>query len=238
MPAIRPLLAALVVGLAACAALAQPAAPPWPPPRDVLNLQASASVEVARDWLVLSFAAHHEGVDATTVQAELKRALEAALAEARRFARPGHIEVATGQFALWPRVGPRGVTTGWQGRAELVVQGRDLEGIGRLAGRITTMAVAAVAQQLSREARRRVEADVVEQAVERFRVQAREIARLFDHDGYTLREVTVSVFDSDAPRPPMLRAEALVAPAEVLPIEPGRATVTATVSGSVLMRRR
>jgi predicted secreted protein len=236
----RRLLAGLALGLAAAsAALAQPPlGPALVPPRDVLHLQASASVEVPRDWLVLTFAAHHEGVDAAAVQAELRRALDAALAEARRAAHPGRIEVATGQFALWPRVGPRGVTTGWQGRAELLVQGRDLEGIGRLAGRITTMSVAGVAQQLSREARRRVEADVVEQAVARFRVQAREIARLFDHDGYTLREVTVSVADSDAPRPPMLRAEALAAPAEALPIEPGRAMVTATVSGSVQMRRR
>jgi len=236
MPHTRSLLAGLVLGLAtASAALAQPL-PALAPPQDVLHLQAEASLEVPRDWLVLHFAAQREAVDAAAVQAELKRALEAALAEARRAAQPGQIEVATGQFALWPRVGPRGVTTGWQGRAELVVQGRDLEGIGRLAGRITTMSVAGTAQRLSREAQQRVEAEVVARAVERFRAQAGEIARLFGHAGYTLREVTVSV-GGDAPRPPpMLRAEAMVAAAEALPVEPGRGTVTATVSGSVQMR--
>jgi len=236
MPHTRSLLAGLVLGLAtASAALAQPV-PALAPPQDVLHLQAEASLEVPRDWLVLHFAAQREAVDAAAVQAELKRALEAALAEARRAAQPGQIEVATGQFALWPRVGPRGVTTGWQGRAELVVQGRDLEGIGRLAGRITTMSVAGTAQRLSREAQQRVEAEVVARAVERFRAQAGEIARLFGHAGYTLREVTVSV-GGDAPRPPpMLRAEAMVAAAEALPVEPGRGTVTATVSGSVQMR--
>ena len=228
-------LAGVLIAMTACTALAQPASVPAPP-QDVLNLQASASVEVPRDWLVLHFAAQREAVDAAAVQAELKRALEAALAEARRAAQPGQIEVATGQFALWPRVGPRGVTTGWQGRAELVVQGRDLEGIGRLAGRITTMSVAGTAQRLSREAQQRVEAEVVARAVERFRAQAGEIARLFGHAGYTLREVTVSV-GGDAPRPPpMLRADAMIAAAEALPVEPGRGTVTATVSGSVQMR--
>lgn len=236
MPHTRSLLAGLVLGLAtASAALAQPV-PALAPPQDVLHLQAEASLEVPRDWLVLHFAAQREAVDAAAVQAELKHALDTALAEARRAAQPGQIEVATGQFALWPRVGPRGVTTGWQGRAELVVQGRDLEGIGRLAGRITTMSVAGTAQRLSREAQQRVEAEVVARAVERFRAQAGEIARLFGHAGYTLREVTVSV-GGDAPRPPpMLRAEAMVAAAEALPVEPGRGTVTATVSGSVQMR--
>jgi predicted secreted protein len=238
MPHPRPSLAGLVLGLvAASAALAQPApVSVLAPPRDVLHLQAEASIEVPRDWLVLHFAAQREGVDATAVQAELQRALDAALAEARRAAQPGRVEVATGQFALWPRVGPRGVTTGWQGRAELVVQGRDLEGIGRLAGRITTMSVAGLSQRLSREAQQRVEAEVVARAVERFRAQAGEIARLFGHTGYTLREVTVSV-GGDGPRPPpMLRAEALAAAAEALPVEPGRGAVTATVSGSVQMR--
>lgn len=233
MPKPKPLLAGVLLAAVACASLAQPVPAP---PQDVLNLQASASVEVPRDWLVLTFSTQREGVDAATVQAELRRALDAALAEARRAAQPGQIEVATGQFALWPRVGPRGVTTGWQGRTELVVQGRDLDGIGRLAGRITTMSVAGVTQQLSREAQQRVEAEVVARAVERFRAQAGEIARLFGHAGYTLREVTVSV-GGDTPRPPpMLRADAMIAAAEALPVEPGRGTVTATVSGSVQMR--
>jgi predicted secreted protein len=235
LPHLPRRLAALALGLAtAVAALAQP---PALPPQDVLHLQAEASVEVPRDWLVLSLAAQREGVDAATVQAELQRALGAALAEARRAAQPGQIEVATGAFALWPRVGPRGVTTGWQGRAELLVQGRDLEGIARLAGRLTTMSVAGVSQRLSREAQQRVEAEVIARAVERFRAQAGEVARLFGHTGYTLREVTVSV-GGDSPRPPpMLRAEAMVAAAEAaLPVEPGRGAVTATVSGSVQMR--
>jgi len=236
MPPLRPWLAGLVLCLAAAsAALAQPPLMPAPP-QDVLHLQADASLEVTRDWLVLSLAAQREGADMAAVQAELKRALDAALAEARRAVQPGQIEVATGQFALWPRVGPRGVTTGWQGRAELVVQGRDLEGIGRLAGRIATMGVAGVSQRLSREAQQRVEAEVVARAVERFRAQAGEIARLFGHAGYTLREVTVSL-GGDTPRPPpILRAEAMTAAAEAMPIEPGRGTVTATVSGSVQMR--
>ena len=91
MPHRSPLLASLVLGLvAASAALAQPApGPALAPPQDVLHLQAEASLEVPRDWLVLHFAAQREAVDAAAVQAELKRALEAALAEARRAAQPG-----------------------------------------------------------------------------------------------------------------------------------------------------
>ena len=44
-----------------------------------------------------------EGQDAATVQSQLKQALDAALAEARKAARPGQVEVQTGNFSLYPR---------------------------------------------------------------------------------------------------------------------------------------
>lgn len=232
----RVLLPGLLAVLVSTGAASQPA-PVAPSPQGVLNLTASASVEVTRDVLVLTFAATREGADAAAVQAELKRALDAALAEARKAAQPGQIEVSTGNFTLYPRYAPKGGIAGWQGRAEMVVQGRDVDGIGRLAGRITTMAVAAVSQRLSREAQRRVEGEVVAQAIERFRAQAGDVARLFGYQGYTLREVAVAS-GSDGERPmPMMRAEAMAAAADApLPVEPGKGTVTATVSGSVQMK--
>jgi predicted secreted protein len=237
MPApTRVLLPGLLAAFVATGAAAQ-TPPSAPPLQGVLNLTASASVEVTRDVLVLTFAATRDGAEPAAVQAELKRALDAALAEARKAAQPGQIDVSTGNFTLYPRYAPKGGIAGWQGRAEMVVQGRDVDGIGRLAGRITTMAVAGVSQRLSREAQRRVEGEVVAQAIERFRAQAGDVARLFGYQGYTLREVTVST-GSDGERPmPMMRAEAMAASADApLPVEPGKGTVTATVSGSVQMK--
>jgi predicted secreted protein len=233
----RALLPGLLAVLVATGAAAQPMPPVAPSPQGVLNLTASASVEVTRDVLVLTFAATREGADPAAVQSELKRALDAALAEARKAAQPGQIEVSTGNFTLYPRYAPKGGIAGWQGRAEMVVQGRDVDGIGRLAGRISTMAVAGVSQRLSREAQRRVEGEVVAQAIERFRAQAGDVARLFGYQGYTLREVAVAT-GSDGERPmPMMRAEAMAAAADApLPVEPGKGTVTATVSGSVQMK--
>lgn len=237
MPApTRVLLSGLLVAFVATGAAAQ-TPPSAPPLQGVLNLTASASVEVTRDVLVLTFAATRDGAEPAAVQTELKRALDAALAEARKAAQPGQIDVSTGNFTLYPRYAPKGGIAGWQGRAEMVVQGRDVDGIGRLAGRITTMAVAGVSQRLSRDAQRRVEGEVVAQAIERFRAQAGDVARLFGYQGYTLREVTVST-GSDGERPmPMMRAEAMAASADApLPVEPGKGTVTATVSGSVQMK--
>ena len=77
-----------------------------PPPQGVLSLSASASVEVTKDLLAVTFSTTREGTDANAVQAQLKQALDAALAEAKKAARPGQVDVQTGNFSLFPRYAP------------------------------------------------------------------------------------------------------------------------------------
>ena len=70
------------------------------PPQNVLQLSATGSTEVVQDWLVLTLATSKEGSDAAAVQAQLRQALDAALAEAKRQAQPGQLDVRTGAFGL------------------------------------------------------------------------------------------------------------------------------------------
>lgn len=238
--------------LVLCAMLAsmgasKAAADPAPPPQNVVTLSASAATEVAKDWLTVVFGTTVDGADATAVQAQLRQALDAALTEARKAARPGQVEVQTGAFALYPRYAPAsakaaasglpGGLVGWSGSTELVVEGRDTAAISQLAGRVRTLTIARVGYSLSREARQQVEADVAAQAIDRFRARADAVSRQFGFGGYTLRELTVS---ADAPmvQPMALTRMSAVRAAtdEPLPVEAGKATVTATVSGSVQMR--
>jgi predicted secreted protein len=209
-----------------------------PPPAHVVSLSSSASAEVTKDLLAITFTATREGADPQSVQAALKQALDAALAEARRVHKPGQIDVRSGNFTLLPRHAPKGgAITGWQGTAELVAEGRDLNGIAQLAGRIQTMTIARVAQGLSREAREKVDGEVTAQAIARFRAQAAEIARAFGYAGYTLREVNVAGNEAP-PHLPVMRMQAMAkAEDAALPVEAGQAVVSATVSGSVTLTR-
>lgn len=207
-------------------------------PEGVVNLAASANAEVPKDMIRLGFTATHDGRDANEVQDKLKQALDTALAEARRAAVPGMVDVQTGNFSLHPRY-DKTVITGWQGSAELVVEGRDMAAIGQLAGRITTMTVGRVVYSLSREQREKVEADVATRAITRFREKAADYARQFGYGSYTVREVHVSTAEAAPPMPramPMA-AKAASAYSDALPIEAGRADVSVTVSGTVQMRR-
>ena len=231
-PTLRLTVAVLLLG--PCG-LARAAAAPAP--EGVVNLSASASIEVPRDLLSVTLTAARDGADAAAVQTALKQALDAALVEAKKVAKPGQVDVQTGNFALFPRYGTQNVITGWQGSAELVVEGRDMPAIAALTGRIKSMTIARVGYSLSRELRDRLEGELAAQAIGRYRAKAADVAKQFGYGSYGVREVSVASGEPNVP-PPMPRVRAMAASSdEALPVEPGKGTVTVTVSGSVQMMK-
>ncbi len=225
-------LSAAVLALSSWSAQAAPDAP-----RERLSLSASASAEVTRDVLGVAFSTTREGTDAAGVQTALKQALDAALAEARKVAKPGQVDVQTGSFSLYPRNDPKtGKLTGWQGSAELLVEGRDAATIAQLTGRITTLSIARVGYSLSREAREKAEADITAQAIARYRTKAQEYAKLFGYGSFVLGEVNVGSDEASPPRP-MMAMRMKADSAEALPTEAGKATVTVNVNGSVQLTK-
>jgi len=217
------------------------AAPVWaadPPPQNVVGLSASASIEVTKDLLSVTLSTTRDGTDAAPVQSALKQALDAALAEAKKVAKPGQIEVQTGNFSLFPRYSNKGGITGWQGTAELGIEGRDIPGIAQLTGRISSMTIARVGTNLSREQREKVESDVAAQAIARYRTKAADYAKQFGFTGFTVREVNVNSNEPVAyASAPMARQSAMVSSSEALPVELGKGTVTVTVNGTVQMTK-
>ncbi|HYE40006.1 MAG TPA: SIMPL domain-containing protein [Ramlibacter sp.] len=226
-----------LAGCALAAASMGLAAQTLPPPQNVLQLQASGTVEVQQDLLTLTLTTAREGADPAVLQSQLKTALDAALAEARKNAQPGQMDVRTGNFALYPRHNRDGKMSGWTGTAELILEGRDFPRITQTAGRIQTMTMGGVQFGLSREQRARAESQAQATAIERFQAKAGELARSFGFTGYTLREVAVNANEPGfQPRFRMAAQEARMASDTPVPVEPGKSEVVVTVSGSVQLR--
>ena len=229
------------VALALCTVLAaaNAAADTLPPPLGVVSLSASASLEVTKDLLGITLNTTREGQDAASVQSQLKQALDAALTEAKKAAKPGQLEVQTGGFSLSPRYTSKGVINGWQGSTELIVEGRDMQAIGQLTGRITTLTISRVAYSLSRELREKTEGEVSAQAIARYRAKAADYAKQFGYGSYVVREVNVSSNEQPGVPAPMYRAKAMSVTSsdESLPVEAGKGVVTVSVNGTVQMNK-
>lgn len=212
-------------------------APVGATPQNVLQLSAQGAVDVQQDVLRMTLVATRDGTDAAVVQSQLKSALDGALAEAKKQAQPGELDVRTGNFNLSPRYTREGKINGWQGRAELVLEGRDFPRIAQAAGRITTLSVEDVSFQLSREQRKRSEAEAQKLAIDSFRQKAAELARGFGFADYSLREVSVSESRENGGRPRMMAAQAKSFASDApVPVEAGKTSVVVTVSGSVQLR--
>ena len=214
-------------------------------PQNVVNLSAEASREVLQDRLSITLSVIREGSEAAGVQTQLRQALDSALVEARKAQRPnGVLDVRTGAFSLSPRYTPKPTAgnniSGWQGRAELVIEGSDIAAISQLAGRLNMLTVGRVAFGLSREAREKTEADVAAQAIARFKERADAYARQFGFGGYSLREVSVSGGEMGGSPQPVFRAQSMSAKSgeETQPVEAGKTTVSVTVAGSIQLSAR
>jgi predicted secreted protein len=203
---------------------------------------ATATLEVTKDQLTMTLQATREGTEAGAVQAQLKQVLDAALAEVKKTAQPGALDVRTGQFSISPRHGRDGRINGWQGAAELVLEGRDNARVAQAAGRVQGMALTGTGYSLSRELQDKHEAELAARAIQKFRARAGEIAKQFGFSSYALREVNVSAQEPGFPVP-MFRASTMSAKAvgaemdAALPTEPGKGVLSATVQGSVQLIR-
>lgn len=200
-------------------------------------LSASASVQMAQDVLTLSLVAAREGSDAQSVQNQLKAALDDALTLAKREAKGLMIEVHTGRFGVSPRYDRNGKMSGWQGSAELVLQGRDFARMGELAGKLQTLTVASASFGLTPEQRQSAETSAQSQAIAQFRQRADEAAKSFGFSTYTLLDAHISAGDSGGARPLMMAKSARMEAADApLPMEAGLTSVTVTVAGSVQLK--
>ncbi|WP_028605600.1 SIMPL domain-containing protein [Ottowia thiooxydans] len=237
---LRPLLLGLALFTSAAVAHAQGSPLALNSSQNVFHLSAAGQVEVVQDTLMLSLVATREGSEAAGVQAELRKALDSALAEVKKSAQAGDMNVSTGTFSVNPRYGKEGKINGWQGRAELILEGRDFPRITQAAARATSMPIGNIAFGLSREQRAKVQTEAQVQAIERFKARAAEITKAFGFAGYGLREVTVDASDSGfpGPRPMAMEARAFSKSADAAPVavEPGKSLVQVTVSGSVQAR--
>lgn len=208
-------------------------------PRNVVQLSAAGLVEVQQDVLVITLTASKDAPTLAVAQTQLKQALDAALTEAKASAQAGQMDVTTGSFSLSPRYSKDQKIVGWQGQAELTLQGRDFARITTVAGKLQTMAVSNVVFTLSRESRAKAESEAQSQAIEQFKSRAGELSKAFGFAGYGLREVSVSGQGmSVAPMGMRLSREKMAsfsADAPV-PVQPGREQVSISVSGTVQMR--
>ena len=203
-----------------------------------VTLSASAEQSVVQDWLRMRLVARIEGVDAGAVQAELKQAVQTALAQVQPAASKGTPEdllVHSDGFALQPRLNTSRETIGWVGQAGVMLEGRDFEAIAQAAANLGALHVERVELTVSSALARTTREEVRLDAITAFRAQALSVAQAFGFPGYDLVDVNVGA-DSMAGRPPVPLMRAMSADTAPMPVAAGLQAIAVQVSGRIRLR--
>ena len=228
---------ATMLALLTLAANAATAQAPQPPYFNVVTLDASATADVPVDTLTMTLFTEEQGPDPAVLATRVNARLEEALAKAK--AQP-KVEARSGNYQTSPIYDRGNVITGWRTRADIILESRDFAAVGALAGALQpVMKLSSMAFSLSRHARETAEAALLTEALGRYQIKARAIAKAMGFPGYVLGQVTVR---SDWPvhQPIAVRGMAMAmstdgAPPAPVPIEGGKNAVTVFVSGSVVL---
>jgi predicted secreted protein len=240
MSPLRPAVALLSLALTS-AAFAQSGAA-MHPPQNVVSFQSSASTEVAQDQMRITLSTTLEGSAAQEVQGRLKKAVDAALAEAKQQAQAEKMEVTTGSFRINPRYGKDSKITGWQGYAEVMLEGTDFARITSTAAQIKSLNMSGISFGLAPKTQREAEAKAQGDAINSFKNRAQQLSTAFGFRAYSIREVNINGNDYGGMQPvaasrmKVMMASPMMEADSGIPAEPGKTRVEVSVNGSIQMQ--
>jgi predicted secreted protein len=188
----------------------------------------------------MSLSTTKEGLEASQVQEQLKKAVDEALKQLRANASSNTYLVQTGSFSLNPRYSNQGKINGWQGSAELSVEGKDFGAIAQAAGAVKSMVVNSTTFSLSEEKRLEANAKAQSIAIERFKVKSQSVAKSFGYAAYNLKNVMISEGGSD--NEPIYSARSkniafAMADSAPVPVQAGSSDVVVRVNGSIILKK-
>lgn len=199
----------IVLAAALLALAAAPARAAEEPRFNQVELEAAASREVPNDLMHATLFAEANASAPAEVAATLNRASAEAMKVAAKFE---GVKVATGQAHTYPVYGRDQKLVGWRGRVEVRLESRDFPAVAQLAAKLQpTMQLGGVGFAVSTELRRRVEDELIAEAIAAFRARAEVARKALGGQSYRIRRVALGA-GGVAP-PPRPLAMARVAPA-------------------------
>jgi predicted secreted protein len=165
---------------------------------------------------------------ADRINREMAWGLEQARAESR-------VKPRSGGYSTHPVHDEDGRIRRWRASQQLVLEGGDSAAMTALVGRLQArLQLVSFDFSVSEERRRKVQEELVSEALAAFRARAALVARGLGASGYALDDVSV---ETGSPGYPMPRMRMEMAAADMAPpaVEAGTSRVSVTVQGSVVL---
>jgi len=237
------LLAALAAATLAVTTPARADEKPDNPP--LLGISAEASREVANDEMNVIMRVDRQSEDLATANRDALARINALLERARAVAgiesslsgvgsNPVHAESRQADGKTERKI------TGWHVHADATLKSRDVQALSKLIGELGEDArILSVGFTVSKEARAKVEAELLVEASKAFNERAAMIAKSLGYNGFEIERINVGTAGMPRPYRPVAQ-EAMMMKSAAAPDfadSVGESTLSANANGQVWLRR-
>jgi predicted secreted protein len=202
-------------------------------PKDQVSFRVEAKREVSNDWITATLGVEEESGDAAGLAARVNQRMAAALALAKAEQR---LLVSSGAYQTQP-VYDRSRIVRWRASQDLLIETAEVDVLAQMAGTLQAqgLLLRGVSFSVSPETRKRIEDELIVEALGLFRERAGLIARGLGRRGWNL--ISLALGESGLPPMPLYQtrgmameaADASVAPA----FESGRSTLRIEANASI-----
>tara|TARA_R110002096_G_scaffold25917_1_gene80556 strand:- start:1286 stop:1975 length:690 start_codon:yes stop_codon:yes gene_type:complete len=154
----------------------------------VVNLQASASLEVETDTMLASIAVEAEHYDPAVLAEQINQKMSWALKTAAPFKT---VKVKGGQYTSHQLYNKR-IFKAWRGIQTITLESKDSEHLGKLIGLLQKeLLIKSLRYQVSEEKLNATKQLLTKQAIADFKAQAQTITNEFDKNKYIVHQINI-----------------------------------------------
>lgn len=205
-------------------------------PQHRVRFQVESTRDVDNDWITGVVGVTAEDANPAALADRINKDMAWALEQARAEAK---VKAKSGGYSTYPIHDEQGRIRRWRASQQLVLEGSDSAAMTRLVGALQArLQLESFDFSVSEEQRRKVQEELVTEALAAFRARAALVAKGFGASSYALDDVSVETGPQWQPGPTRMRAEmAMDSSFKAAPpaVEAGTSRVAVTVQGSIVL---
>ncbi|ORU89512.1 MAG: hypothetical protein A6F71_00660 [Cycloclasticus sp. symbiont of Poecilosclerida sp. M] len=202
-------------------------------PTGLVNIQASASVEVATDTMQAVIAVEAEHYDPVILAETINKKMAWALATAKPYSM---VKVKGGQYSSHQKYHNR-IFKAWRGTQTITLESKNSAKLGKLIGLLQKkLLIKSLRYHVSKEKIKSVNKTLVKQAIVNFKEQAQVITRGFDKSKYVIHQINVNTNNRRQPvyyAKSRMMADSMVAEAAPAQLQQNSSTIQVNINGSI-----
>jgi predicted secreted protein len=203
-------------------------------PEGIVNLQASASIEVETDTMQATIAVEAENYDPAILAKKINEKMSWALSTAKPFKA---VKVKGGQYTSHQLYNKR-VFKAWHGTQTITLESKNSTELGKLIGLLQKkLFIKSLRYHVSKEKIATVKKGLIKLAIKNFKEQARIITQGFDKNKYVIHQINVNSNNHSRPvyyaKSRMMASDGIMAESAPANLQQNSSNIQVNINGSI-----